>query len=85
MSTSDDYNTVVKIIKNEFQAKFLKKLGAIWAYGEKYEYKDKFFILGMEDDIDCYFEATDKELPDEDETWLVCLVESVVERINSFC
>jgi hypothetical protein len=83
LSTADDYNIVAEILKNKFHAKFIEKFGAIWAYGEKYEYQGKFFILGIEDDIDCYFEATDKNSPDEDETWLARLVESVAEKINS--
>lgn len=82
MSSADDFNIVAEIIKKQFHAKFIEKIGAIWAYGEKYEYQGKFFILGIEDDIDCYFEATDKTSSSEDETWLVRLVELVAEEIN---
>jgi recombinational DNA repair protein RecR len=83
ISTSDDFNIVAEILRNKFHAKFIEKLGAIWAYGEKYEYQGKYFILGIEDDIDCYLEATNKESPSEDETWLVQLAELLVNEINN--
>ncbi|MDR2440983.1 MAG: hypothetical protein LBE12_16610 [Planctomycetaceae bacterium] len=68
LSTADDYNIVAEILKNQSHAEFIEKLGAIWAYGEKCEYQGKFFILGIEDDIDCYFAITDKNSHDEAET-----------------
>jgi hypothetical protein len=83
LPTAVDYNIVAEILKNQFHAEFIEKLGAIWCYGEKYEYLGKRFIFGIDSDIECYFEATDKNSPFEDETWLVRLVESVVEKINS--
>ncbi|MDR1269795.1 MAG: hypothetical protein LBK82_09740 [Planctomycetaceae bacterium] len=85
MSTSDDFKKVAEILQNQFHAKFIKKVGAIWAYGEKYEYQGKFFILAIQDDdFECYLEAIDKKSPSEDEMWLERLAESIVEKINNF-
>jgi hypothetical protein len=83
MSTAEDYKKIAEILRTQFHAKFIEQLGVIWVYAEKYEYQGKFFLLVFHDDLECcYFEAVDKNSSSEDETWLVGLIESVVEKIT---
>ncbi|MDR2756999.1 MAG: hypothetical protein LBC20_14980 [Planctomycetaceae bacterium] len=83
MATAEDYKLVVNILKELHGASFVQKLGAVYWYAEKYEYLGRKFVLGLDDDLECYFEATDKNNTQEDETWLEQLVEQIVDEINN--
>ena len=83
METLEDYRLVSDILQKQFGAKFIEKSFLIWAYIEKYEYQGKTFILGLGDDLDCFFRPHDESSPPEYQAWLAQLVESVAEHINS--
>jgi hypothetical protein len=80
--TVDDFKQIANILQNNFNVTLLEKLGAIWVYAEKYDYQGKKFLFGLDDDLDCYFEAVDKQNPSENEDWLSNLVESLISEVN---